>query len=87
MFLDDKKHGYGRSLTHDINDESKIIETTEGYWQEDKLHGHACQIKKDRTIFEGIFVKGKRHGPGTLRNPDGSTIEGLWQNNELVEKW
>jgi hypothetical protein len=38
-------------------------------------------------VFEGIFVKGKKNGPGSLRYPDGKFLEGTWKNNEISERW
>jgi len=35
------------------------------------------------AVFEGIYIKGERNGPGILKMPNGNRVEASW-NNDLI---
>jgi len=36
-------------------------------------------------LYEGNFKNGKKSGEGSLINPDGQSLKGIFKDNKLVE--
>jgi hypothetical protein len=39
---------------------------------------------KPDIVFEGVYDKGKRNGPGVITTPEGQRFQGLWMNDEAI---
>ena len=35
-------------------------------------------------MYEGQFKRGKKHGSGVMKYPDGSTFEEVWEDGVLI---
>lgn len=40
----------------------------------------------DRKTYTGEFVKGKKHGYGEEKHPNGTVIAGYWKDGKLEKK-
>ena len=56
-----------------------------GSWKQHLKHGEGWEILRNGEKFTGGFAKGKRHGFGTLRYPNGTFRDGKWHEGELVQ--
>lgn len=69
-----KLNGYGKLMSPDM--------TIEGHFSFNILHGLARVIYHETgEVYEGIYVYGRRDGPGKLTNAEGSYIEGKWDGD------
>lgn len=59
-------------------------QTYVGEWAEGVRSGFGKYTLPDGTLFEGHFMKDKKHGAGTLHRPDGRVTSQLWENGKLV---
>eukprot|EP01043_Picozoa_sp_COSAG02_P052778 COSAG02_NODE_5740_length_4077_cov_12.821600_1_plen_970_part_00 len=75
-----KRHGQG-TLTE--TDGSTIYE---GEWQEGEIpqvrDGTGTRMYENGEVYKGDFVRGKRHGKGTLTRKGRTIYEGDWRNDE-----
>jgi len=62
----------------------------EGNWVNGEIHGHGVYIYGSGSFtgrdnrYNGEWNKGKWHGRGEYISADGFSIDGLWENNNLV---
>lgn len=59
-------------------------QTYVGEWADGVRSGFGKYTLADGTVFEGQFMKDKKHGAGTLCRPDGRVTGQLWENGKLV---
>ena len=69
-----------------FNGKGKIITPRfkyEGYWVEGLQHGNGIMQHPDKTVFEGDFKTGIISGYGTLKNPKGKCVYGIWEQGRI----
>ena len=49
------------------------------------MHGHGKYIYQNNDVYEGQFKDDKKHGDGIFTYNDGLIVEGVWENDELIE--
>jgi hypothetical protein len=49
------------------------------------MNGYGVNLLLDGRREEGTFVNGKLHGPGTVRNPDESTLIGTFSGGRIMD--
>ncbi|PKX99488.1 histone H3 K4-specific methyltransferase SET7/9 N-terminal domain-containing protein [Aspergillus novofumigatus IBT 16806] len=59
----------------------------DGEWRHDAPNGRGEKQWKNKGIYIGSFVNGKRDGAGSYTLPDGMTINGIYKSNNLVGKF
>ena len=47
-------------------------------------HGYGVCLDSDFCVYKGLWAIGKKHGTGTMKYLDGTTIQGEWVNNNLA---
>ena len=68
-WLADKKHGHGITVKEmDKGNGTELLEKTEGHFLNGKMHGFCYVLSADGTVFEGMFINGKRNGYGRESN-------------------
>jgi hypothetical protein len=86
-FMNDKRHGQGTlQQVHDVGTSTGLVcgGTYTGQWVNDKKQGQAVFVGTDGERFEGRFLDGKRHGPGTTTHADGTVETGKWVRGRLA---
>ena len=74
-----------RSFVSNSNGPTKVIAFYDGKWLDDLPSGNGVCVYLDGSKYEGEWKAGKRHGIGTLLEPDGSrSVDALWRNGALV---
>ena len=87
--------GHRNGMGQEITNRGKYT----GEWLEDQRHGQGISVDQDGNMYEGKFMFGKKHGPGKLtkcqqttsasgeqsQEPQIEIIEGVWENDMLVE--
>jgi hypothetical protein len=53
--------------------------------QGDCVNGHGTMVYTTGQKFTGHFKDGLRHGTGVFVLPGGRKLEGVWNENEIVE--
>ncbi len=54
-----------------------------GDWETSCKNGYGIEHYKDKSVYKGLFFRGRKHGLGTYKWTDGSSYEGEWDNNTL----
>lgn len=85
-FRDGLRHGQGTLFEADglvyVGQWEKGLKHGEGkeFWQKGFAGNHDSQV-----VYEGQWKDGKKNGQGTLSNPDGATVKGLFKDNKLTD--
>jgi len=76
-FSEDKAQNYGVYVSSDGNKYS-------GYWVNDYQEGEGTEYYADtKATYVGLFVKGEKHGEGTLELADKTKYKGAFKNNNI----
>lgn len=78
-FLNAKFHGHGVQVLADGT-------RYDGEFRNSKMNGLGNLKYANGGRYQGHFIDNVYNGLGKLTYPDGRTIEGLWENNELVKR-
>ena len=73
--VDMERHGRGIS-------EGRRGEICIGYWEDNEIQ-EGSVYTKDGSVYHGGFLKGARHGHGTMENNEGTKYVGNFDNNKL----
>lgn len=73
-----RKHGQG-IYTY----EGEAGDYYDGEWVKDSAEGEGTSMI-DGVFYTGSFFKGMKHGMGEQTNEAGTTIKGIWKNNQLM---
>ena len=56
-------------------------------WHEGEIAGFASEYDADGLLaFSGAYANGVREGCGTMYYPEGSYLEGIWEEGALSEQ-
>lgn len=58
--------------------------TYQGETRAGKPHGYGVLTIGDSVVYSGEWLDGQRHGRGTVADPEGRRIDGLWHADTLV---
>lgn len=59
----------------------------EGEYKDGQSHGRGKTTWTNGGYYEGEYQYDKRHGEGIFVYPDGSVLYGIWDNNDLIERY
>ena len=74
------KQGFGRYTFYSSGD------IYEGEWQNDQPHGQGTYTYSCGEVFRGEYHSGKKNGLGKYRFDDGTTMNAIWENDEVVQE-
>ena len=83
--------GHRNGMGQEITSKGKYT----GEWLEDQRHGKGISVDENDNMYDGLFMFGKKHGAGKLTKCHTSStesehqidiIEGVWENDELVQE-
>ena len=57
----------------------------EGEFLDDEFNGEGTYYNSDGSSYVGEFANGNFNGRGILTTPEGETLEGIFENDELIE--
>lgn len=55
-------------------------------WKNDEREGKGTLTYADGKVYVGEFLRGKKHGQGEERHPNGSVLSGVWKDGKLERK-
>lgn len=58
----------------------------QGDWHNDEREGQGKLTYADGKVYIGGFVAGKKHGQGEERHPNGTVVNGYWEEGKLIKK-
>ena len=60
-------------------------DTETGNWRDGKKYGSSKIHYSNGDVFKGNYSNNERNGPGTYRFSDGTTITGIWRDDDCID--
>ena len=70
-------------ISHKLNLIIIGVESYEGDWEEDLMHGEGTYTFTNGSKYTGQWIKGQRHGDGKIEYLDGSYYQGQWEKDQM----